>query len=187
MNRLHILCIVLLASSQCIHTREELAMKNINDDRSLLPRTLTNITAGNSFCRADNVCGYHQNAAYSWCYTDSSWDYCCIGPCTIHPQGNNMQCNVGNKIKRCGDGGVTTIDGKACSPKHPCGLHGDDYDFWCYKYYKSDWDYCCSPLSKCSKKGQKYKCDVSYSLPNSWREKKTRECQPEQHLEREMN
>ncbi|KAK3598708.1 hypothetical protein CHS0354_003268 [Potamilus streckersoni] len=38
-------------------------------------------TAGNTKCRYNNKCGYHQSSKYRWCYMDNGWDYCCSGNC----------------------------------------------------------------------------------------------------------
>jgi hypothetical protein len=65
-----------------------------------------------------NSCGNH-GYSYKWCYTESSWDYCC-------------PANSGDYAK-------TTRDANCYKP---CAWAGYDYK-WCYTDSSNRWDYCC--------------------------------------------
>ena len=65
--------------------------------RDKLPRP--GVTAPNNACRSNHTCGYH-GEAYAWCYTSSSWDYCCTGTCASYGAGYDW-CTSGNKWSKC--------------------------------------------------------------------------------------
>ncbi|KAL3847331.1 hypothetical protein ACJMK2_018246 [Sinanodonta woodiana] len=129
-------------------------------------------TAGNSFCRSDHTCGYHEGQAYSFCYVDYSdnWDYCCTGKCDYH-EYSYLWCASGNKWQYCGDAGLISIDGTPCHYLHPCGMHqekGKDSTYWCYVDHRLNWRRCCAPSSKCDYYGYNYKwCYTGYKKETS--------------------
>ncbi|KAL3836071.1 hypothetical protein ACJMK2_021524 [Sinanodonta woodiana] len=117
-------------------------------------------TAGNTQCRHDNICGYHQNTKYSWCYTDYSdrWGYCCTSLCLF--AGREYQrCYSGNTWQYCGNYRTYTITGKPCLLNHPCGMHYEEGEInfvWCYIDLNQNYEYCCREFSACSEHGEKY-------------------------------
>ena len=130
------------------------------------------LTAGNSLCREDHPCGYHDKNYY-WCYTswDNHWEYCCSRPCGYNGGSSYLWCHAGNTYEYCGKGGSVTVNGRQCLADHPCGLHRDSTTkyqyYWCYTDTKSNWEYCCSPepdYNTCDyHKGTTYKwCKSNY-------------------------
>ncbi|KAL3847367.1 hypothetical protein ACJMK2_018282 [Sinanodonta woodiana] len=132
-------------------------------------------TAGNSFCRPGQTCGYQEGKRYSFCYVDYSnnWDYCCTGPCDYHGK-SYMWCLSGYKWQYCGDAGYLNIDGIPCYHSHPCGMHQEaskESDYWCYVDHKLSWNRCCAPSSKCDYHGLSYKwCYTGYKKDTDWYE-----------------
>lgn len=119
-------------------------------------------TAGNTMCREDSPCG-NRGYSYSWCYTDYSnhWEYCCVGPCDYQDLSHKW-CNVGSTWEYCGGypSGDESKDVKQrpCVQNYPCGKHGVyPRNYWCYVDADKNWDYCCSPESKCDFHGESYK------------------------------
>ena len=113
------------------------------------------ITAGNSICRANHPCGYHDEK-YSWCYVDfdGSWEYCCTGNCGHNGDYDYIWCNSGSKWQYCGyydlGDGLKTVNAKDCLINYPCGKHGYyDNKYWCYTDPNKNWDYCCAPGQRC--------------------------------------
>jgi len=130
-------------------------------------------TAGNTLCRSDNRCGYHDQQ-YSWCYVDFSnnWDYCCTETCDFHGQ-NYLWCKSGSgsKWQYCGKGGDMDIKHHRCVANYPCGVHqeiGKKSYYWCYKDLNKNWDYCCQPWHSCGKHGRAYNwCYTGYTRDSS--------------------
>ncbi|CAH1781254.1 unnamed protein product [Owenia fusiformis] len=127
-------------------------------------------TAGNSLCRPDHRCGFHEEAYY-WCFTtlDDDWDYCCTGACDYHAE-DFLHCESGSEWQFCGDAGTVTTGHRQdnvpynCRSDHPCGLHRDTGDFnyyWCF-VDSTSWDYCCSPRE------YDHLCDFNRGAPYRW-------------------
>ncbi|KAL3847341.1 hypothetical protein ACJMK2_018256 [Sinanodonta woodiana] len=130
-------------------------------------------TAGNTLCRADQKCDFHQGVTYKYCYVDYSnnWDYCCTGDCDYHGY-TYMWCDSGDQWQYCGDPGETNIDGRPCHYAYPCGMHQEKSrasSYWCYVDHKLNWNRCCSPSSKCDYHGYSYKwCYTGYKKETNW-------------------
>ena len=131
------------------------------------------ITAGNSLCRSDTYCDFHQNADYNYCYIDYSnnWDYCCVGRCDYH--GYSYQwCQSGIEWQYCGNAGNINIDGIQCHYASGCGMHQEKSrgaTYWCYVDHKLNWNRCCAPHSKCGHYGYKYTwCYTGYKRNTHW-------------------
>ncbi|KAL3878184.1 hypothetical protein ACJMK2_030553 [Sinanodonta woodiana] len=134
-------------------------------------------TAGNTKCRSQSECGYHDGVNYSWCYTDYSdnWDYCCTGECTTEG-ATFLWCQSGLQAQYCGNTNTKDVNGRKCLGTHTCGTHMEDiYSpfadyYWCYVDMNANWGYCCSPFSNCGKHGESYNwCNTSRSSDsNSW-------------------
>ncbi|KAK3586627.1 hypothetical protein CHS0354_028480 [Potamilus streckersoni] len=105
-----------------------------------------NYTINNVLCRSDHKCAaYRYN--YVWCYTETSWDYCCEDSCGY--VNGKLGCKSGAFFKWCGDPGKTTSLGNTCLSWHPCGLHDQLY-YWCYIKDSKEWNYCCHPGAACN-------------------------------------
>ncbi|KAK3592316.1 hypothetical protein CHS0354_000872 [Potamilus streckersoni] len=136
-------------------------------------------TAGNTMCRRDNKCGYHQRQRYKWCYTDYSdnWDFCCTGECWWNQNASYMWYQSGIRWTYCGGEQIHDIQNRECLLTFPCGLHQEvtgktQRYYWCYVDLAHNWDYCCAPDSPCEKRGYSYYwCHVVNSLYSSlWKE-----------------
>ncbi|KAL3847363.1 hypothetical protein ACJMK2_018278 [Sinanodonta woodiana] len=133
-----------------------------------------NKTAGNSFCRWDQTCGFHEKQPYSFCYVDYSnrWDYCCTGECDYHGY-SYLHCKTGNTWQYCGEAGTMDIDGRPCHYLHPCGMHLEAKTastYWCYVDHRKNYGICCQPSSSCDNHGESYKwCWTGYKKETSWK------------------
>uniref|UniRef100_A0A8C0H799 Kringle domain-containing protein n=1 Tax=Chelonoidis abingdonii TaxID=106734 RepID=A0A8C0H799_CHEAB len=116
------------------------------------------------------ACGYH-GYAYSWCYTshNNDQDYCCTEKCTVNPASKLYECprGDGSTTKCSPQYSTVTVSGKPCRADHPCGLYKENY-FWCYKDYKDNWDYCCSPQHYCGYHDYPYQWCYSQDPAASW-------------------
>lgn len=125
------------------------------DSYSLVAKlSKVNMTYRGDWCKPDHGCDYH-GLSYVWCYTDVSWDYCCINDCdSTDLEKITPTCHVGGGyIYECSmRSSVITINGGRCRKNHECGLHNKKY-FWCYTDFNNNWDYCCRPSHRCNKYG----------------------------------
>ncbi|KAL3836070.1 hypothetical protein ACJMK2_021523 [Sinanodonta woodiana] len=134
----------------------------------------TDFTAGNTRCRHDNKCGFHQRTRYSWCYTNYSggWGYCCTDYCRLHPR-DYYWCPSGNWVEHCGGYQTKDVSGRPCLEDHVCGMHyeeGENGSYWCYVDLNGNWGYCCAVLSPCDYRGKSYTwCYISgYTTHPFW-------------------
>ncbi|KAL3836080.1 hypothetical protein ACJMK2_021533 [Sinanodonta woodiana] len=120
----------------------------------------TNFTAGNTRCRYDNTCGFHQGTEYSWCYRDYSdgWGYCCTDYCRMQPR-DYLWCPSGKSWQHCGGFKTKDVSGRPCLEDHLCGMHyeeGENGYHWCLVDLNRNWGYCCAPHSACANRGYSY-------------------------------
>ncbi|KAK3577796.1 hypothetical protein CHS0354_000213 [Potamilus streckersoni] len=163
--------LLIVVGPYCVQTHDVFTDKKniVEDDPSFSLRDTPmqisandgTITAANVRCKTGTKCGYHQNTRYSWCETDYTWQYCCTSECKVDPEFEAwMTCFSGKVVVGCGNPGNRTISGKPCHPSHACGAHDGVSDrfhkYWCYTDDKTDWGYCCSPLSKCRDRNDGY-------------------------------
>ncbi|KAL3836079.1 hypothetical protein ACJMK2_021532 [Sinanodonta woodiana] len=125
------------------------------------------VTAGNSKCRFDNKCGFHQDTTYSWCFVDYSgyWGSCCTDSCRITGRDFLWCPTGGTTYQHCGGHSTKDVLGRQCLENHPCGTHfeeGGNGVHWCFVDLNQNWGYCCAPRDKCDYNGERYKwCHVS--------------------------
>ncbi|KAK3591196.1 hypothetical protein CHS0354_003822 [Potamilus streckersoni] len=161
-----------IRSQDSINQREH----NLNLRSKFFP--IHHWTAGNTLCRGNNYCDFHQSTKYTWCFTDysDSWDYCCTGSCDFH-QNSYVWCQTGTEWAYCGGNQTYDIQARHCLATFPCGLHqevpgNDERHFWCYVDLRLNWDYCCAPWNTCDKHGYSYNwCYIMNSkLSDKWQE-----------------
>ncbi|KAL3836089.1 hypothetical protein ACJMK2_021542 [Sinanodonta woodiana] len=144
---------LLLIPLRCVQAEEH---NNTTDNDHPVPLTESKkFTAGNTMCRWNEECGFHQGKKYSWCYTDYSdnWDYCCTTRCRYLDE-NYKWCQSGNQWQYCGSDLKKDINGRQCLQNFPCGTHMNEISsdrsyFWCYVDLALNWDFCCAPHSPC--------------------------------------
>ncbi|KAK3591233.1 hypothetical protein CHS0354_003867 [Potamilus streckersoni] len=176
------IALMVLFAIHCVKSQEY-----INTDeylRGLIQRRTKNITAGNTVCRTNEICRFHQQADYMWCHTDYSnnWDYCCTGDCGYNDARNYLWCPSGSRWQYCGNDRTRDVYGRFCLETFKCGVHKEDlrdgdYYFWCYVDLNKNWGLCCAPHSPCKKRFSSSPwCYISASkLGRSWQR-----CQPEE-------
>lgn len=130
------------------------------------------MTVQGDYCRPDHKCDYHNDYKYKWCYTSSSWNYCCLKDClSTNYQSSIPTCDVGNAtIKYCSmRSSIITVKGGRCRQDHECALHGESY-YWCYTDFHDNWDYCCQPWHRCDYYDHEtYRwCYAGSSLHSTW-------------------
>ncbi|KAK3600450.1 hypothetical protein CHS0354_037856 [Potamilus streckersoni] len=161
MNR-SFLAIVIVATGS-IQTENGINITQHDQHLDLIQRSDDEFTAGNTKCRIDNKCGYHQGTEYSWCYTDYSdkYGYCCIDRCRKEDKPY-FWCSAGKSWKHwqyCGGYEVTDVTGRPCLETHKCGAHYEDGEngfHWCFVDLNRNWGYCCSPNHFCDRHGGEY-------------------------------
>ncbi|KAK3609545.1 hypothetical protein CHS0354_019556, partial [Potamilus streckersoni] len=158
------LYLILLIQPCCIQAEEEIVGKTNSGEENPFFREHggaispvdNTFTAGNTRCKQGSSCEYYSSGKYSFCYTDTNWDYCCSGPCEPISSRTFMYCQSGELTKHCGGAGSLTVLGETCIPSHQCGVHESDGSFintyWCKTDETIRWGYCCNPLDPCRDK-----------------------------------
>lgn len=123
-------------------------------------------TISGSQCRKNFPCDRH-GQEYKWCWTSVNserWDYCCTSACTTN-NANFYWCYINDRstewrkcITQTRTSSVTINGGFSCRGNHPCGQHGNSYN-WCYTDLTNDddnWDLCCANGHACDTHNERY-------------------------------
>ncbi|KAK3583982.1 hypothetical protein CHS0354_027773, partial [Potamilus streckersoni] len=157
--------LLLLSQSYSFNTQDKITDKaNIVEDDPSFPLHDTfrdtaveegRFTAGNTKCRWNHKCGFHNGTEYSWCYTNYhwGWEHCCAGPCSIVDVNSRFQCETGNGMIQCSPIRWRTVSNKTCISSYACGSHGTSEalhkSFFCYIDENRAIDFCCHPVDNC--------------------------------------